>query len=223
MWRPRLPGLGEERRGRLAVERLEDERARDVERAAGERRLAELVGAQRVVRPGGVQEGALAGRVDERDARRRSGTVGSRITPAPSTPRSLEEPDEEVAERVRADLAEHGGAQPEPCERARGVQRAAAAAEDDRVDERERADGGQRVDRACDHVGDEDPEADDVGQRWLRTRSVGSSGRSQIRSTSDSPTQSAGADGPRLSRGPSVSWRPCIATACRGTSSSRAS
>jgi hypothetical protein len=109
-----------------------------------------------------VQEGALAGRVDERDTRRgRHGRVADHTGAVDAA--LAEERDDEVAEGVGADLAQDGGAQPEPRQRARGVERTAAAAQDDRVDECESADRRQRVDRARDHVGDEDPEADDVG------------------------------------------------------------
>ena len=76
---------------------------------------------------------------------------------------------DEVAERVAADLADDRGVEPEPGERARRVERAAAASQHDRVDEAERPPLGEHVDRPHDHVGDEDPQADDVdGPRLCR-------------------------------------------------------
>ena len=67
------------------------------------------------------------------------GTAGSRSTPRAVDAALGEQRDDEVAERVRPDLPERRGAEAELHERARGVERAAAAAERDRVDEPERA------------------------------------------------------------------------------------
>ena len=64
---PSLPRLGEQRSGWLAVERVQDERPRDMKSAAGKRPLAELRGGDGGVRALHVQESALSGRVDESD------------------------------------------------------------------------------------------------------------------------------------------------------------
>ena len=158
------PRLGEQARRGLAVELVEHERAGDVERAPRERTVAELLGAERGVRTPHVQEGALAGRVDEGDARRRRKLAiledARRLDAA-----LVQQIEDELAEGVGADLAERGGAEAEPREAAGGVERAAAAAQLDGVDEAERPRHGQPRHRPDDDVGDEDSEADDVRVR----------------------------------------------------------
>src|SRR5205807_10382890 len=57
----------------------------------------------------------------------------------------------------------------EPLERRRRIDRAAAAAQDELVDEAERPLARELVHRAGDHVGDEDAEADDVHRRKYPT------------------------------------------------------
>ena len=91
--------------------------------------------------------------------------VGAVGVPHDSTPVDaalVQQLDDEVAESIRSDLAGDGRLQPEPRERTRRVQRAAAALELDLAGEAERAARRQLVDRTADDVGDEDPEADDV-------------------------------------------------------------
>src|SRR5207302_3390893 len=86
--------------------------------------------------------------------------------------------EDELAEGVGADLAERGGAEAEPREAAGGVERAAAAAQLDGVDEAERPRHGQPRHRPDDDVGDEDSEADDVRVRHAGHASARSTGTS---------------------------------------------
>ena len=74
----------------------------------------------------------------------------------------IEEAEQELAERVDSDLARGACTQPEPGQGACGVERRAASAQADLVDELERSSRGKALDRPCDHIGDENPEADDV-------------------------------------------------------------
>ena len=120
----------------------------------------ELAGVKRAVRTRQVEEGALARLVDEDDGRRcRHPSVAQDGAPV-DTP-LVEEAEEEVSEGVIADLAGDGGREPETGQPRRRVQGAAATMERYLVHE---GDGsvGQLADRSCDHVGDEDAEADDV-------------------------------------------------------------
>ena len=121
---------------------------------------AKLVGAECAVRAGQVEKGALARSVDEHD-----GGGGGRRGIAQHAPRVeaplVEQPDDEVAESVLADLADDGDGEPEPAEPGRRVQRAAAAVEGHLVHQGHRS-VRQLVDGSRDHVGDEDAETDDV-------------------------------------------------------------
>ena len=78
-----------------------------------------------------------------------------------SRPRSAEQLNDEVAERILADLADDGDGEPQPGKPGRRVERAAAAVERHFVHEGHRS-VRQLVDGPRDHIGDEDPEADDV-------------------------------------------------------------
>jgi hypothetical protein len=128
----------------------------------------ELLGSQGAVRAGQVQERPLPGPVDEHDGRgRRHGGVAQETGRVDAA--LHQEPRDEVAERVVADLPHRRRAKPEPHECRRRVERAPAAAEGDLVHEPERAALGQLVHRPRDRVGDEDAEADDVVRRHRRS------------------------------------------------------
>ena len=111
-----------------------------------------------------MEKRALARSVDEHDGRgggRRGIAQYALRVEAPL----VEQPHDEVAESVLADLADDGDGEPEPAEPGRRVQRATAAVEGHLVHQRHRS-VRQLVDGSRDHVGDEDAEADDVDHYW---------------------------------------------------------
>ena len=90
------------------------------------------------------------------------GAPASRSTPLRSTPRSSSRPTMKSPNVSAPTLPIDGRPRTEPHERARRVQRAAAASQRDLVDERERPRRGDGVHRPGEDVCHEDPEADDL-------------------------------------------------------------
>ena len=128
----------------------------------------ELLSRDRVAHSRSVEERALARLADEHD---RGGRRNARVTHdrVADNAAGVEQVEQEIPERIGADLAGDGPPPSEPGERARGVQRAAASVEGDLVDEAERSGRRHVVDGTRDHVRDEDAEADDVGHAvWDR-------------------------------------------------------
>ena len=118
----------------------------------------DLVATDARVRARCVEERPLAAARDEDDARRRRhGRVADHAAAVDAA--LVEQAEEEVAEGIGADLAGDGRGRSEPRERARGVERAPAAAEHDLVDEAERP-PRHRVDRPCERIRHEDAEAE---------------------------------------------------------------
>ena len=157
----------------------------------------ELLSRERVARSRCVEERAFAPFADEHDG---GGCRNARVTHdrvADNAP-GVEQVEQEIPERIGADLAADGRPQPEPGERARGVQRAAASVEGDLVDEAERSGRRHVVDGTRDHIRDEDAEADDVGH------AVSGSGARQRRSSRSPSTAivSARAGTAKASPGP---------------------
>jgi len=128
----------------------------------------EIRGAQARVRAGKVQERTLTVGSDQGHSR---GRRCSRILHdgLPVDAPFLEHSEQHVSEWVDAHLAGRGCTEPQPGQRARGVERTAAAVDAHVLHECQCAPIGKLVDRPSDHVGDEDPEADDVGHAGRRT------------------------------------------------------
>ena len=158
-----LPRLGEEGRGRRTVERRHDEGARDVKAPAGAEQVEiELVGAERAIGSGEVEERLLPRAVVEHHARR-SGRFRVPKHSPPVDPAVVEKAEQEIPEEVGADLPHDAYGHAEAGEARGGVQSAASAAQRDLVDEPHRPPRGQALDRPGDHVRDEQPEAHHVG------------------------------------------------------------
>jgi hypothetical protein len=186
--------LREDRRERLAVELLEHERAGHVQPpAAVEQLRVELLAGQPSVRAGQMEERPLAVAGDERDRRRGLHRQVAQDA-APLDAALVEQPEDEVPEGVGPDLPDRGRGHSEPDERARGVERAAAAAQRDLLDEGERAPGGRCVDRPGEDVRHQDAETDDL-DRHGTYHAIVNAGRGTIRppfsadSCAQSPTQ----------------------------------
>jgi hypothetical protein len=111
--------------------------------------------------PRKVEKRALAGFVDEHDGRRRGhGRVACDRAAVDTA--LLEDAEEKIPQRVRADPAHDDGTHAEAGESARGVDRASACAERDFLDQSQATPRRQLLHGPCDDVGNENPEADDV-------------------------------------------------------------
>jgi hypothetical protein len=170
---PRFP---QESSRRLPVEGGQHERPCDVQRTGREEATAVgLVGSDGRARAEEMEERPLPIRRDEHD--RRGGRDGRvpRDKLAVETP-LVEEPEQKIAECVGADLARDGHGEAEAGENRSGVERAAAAAQLDLVQEAERAALREALHGPRDHVRHDDPEADDVGRgghaMWISTSSA---------------------------------------------------
>src|SRR2546425_11294648 len=106
--------LSEDLRGRFPVEVVEHERPRQVQRPAREEQLVvELLCPQSPVCAGQMQERPLAPAVYEHDGRRsRDGLVYEDAAAVDSA--LVEQPDQELSERVRSDLPRGAGPETEP-------------------------------------------------------------------------------------------------------------
>ena len=164
----------------------------------------ELLSPERVARSRCVEERALARFADEHD---RGGRRSPRITydRVSGNAAGVEQVEQEVPERVGADLAGDGRLQSEPRERARGVERAAASMEGNLVDKAERSGRRHVVDRTRDHVRDEDAEADDVGHA-----AASGSGARQRRSSRSPSTASFSARAGTAKASPGPAWLPSM-------------
>ena len=173
---PAPASIGQDRRGRLAVELLQHECACNVEGAAAKRRVTELLSAHGAAGADRVEKRSLSLRVDEHDAGGRG--HGGILHDAGDVDAAFgDDAHEEVAERIRTCLAEHGRAKAEPREHARGAEGGAAGAKHDRVGERERSGLRLRVDWTHDHVRDDDPgQTTSTGRHpqamWISTSSA---------------------------------------------------
>jgi glycolate oxidase len=188
---PTRPRLRQEVRCGLTVERLQDERAREMKAPSREEvRALQLFCPQARARAREVQKRPLAGGVHEHDAGggrdRRIGQDTSAVDAPP-----VQKGEDESAEGVLADLADDPRRETQPDEGAGRVESAATPVERDLVDKPQRAALGKLADRTGNGVGHQDSETDDVHGGWI-TYPGGLGMRAQFVSDVEAAVGSAG-------------------------------